>query len=582
MANICIPPELIEKVKKIVSSPSSISRDKQLTDLFGGNSDIAKQLNKRYEETLLLKNQKTAIDKFFDTFSEVGQKEKAELKERIAARLANRSEKIQKDELLAIAQDIWDKKYKLDIPLKDIEAINKLKNEADALKGAMVNTADGSPERMAYGDKIAEISDIIGDLKNPLDSLDIKDTIKGIVKETGQRFSKDAGIVNNVIEGVKVAAELITSPIYKSVMASADASFALRQGFKVLTKDPKVWATNMVEAFKPFQKIASKKEQLIATRAFKARLVSHPLYDEAVKAKLAIGVIEEFFPTALAEKIPVLGNIFRASDQAFTIFSQGSRMGLFEDMVKTAQAKGSKMTPELYKSLATVANSITGRGSLGKLESVGGDLNKLFFSARYISSQVDTFTMPFNKALSPEARAQALRSSLQNLGAIATLMTTASLITDVEWNPQSSKFGKAKLPGSKDTWIDLTGGLGSYMTLAGRIATQKSKSSTTGKITELNSGKFGSRSSQDVLIDWFTNKLAPAPATINTYLKGKDFSGNKPTIGSSALNLITPITGKNMYDTFTNNDTATAFLASMFDVLGAAQTDYTKFDKKGK
>lgn len=582
MANICIPPELIEKVKKIVSSPSSISRDKQLTDLFGGNSDIAKQLNKRYEETLLLKNQKTAIDKFFDTFSEVGQKEKAELKARIAERLANRSEKIQKDELLAIAQDIWDKKYKLDIPLKDIETINKLKNEADALKGAIANTAEGSPERLAYGRKVVEISDIIDGLKNPLNKLGIKDTIKGLVKETGQRFSKDAGIVNNVIEGAKVASELATSGVYKSVQASMDMSYALRQGFKILTKDPKVWAKNMTEAFKPFKNLTSKEAQQAVANEFKARMVSHPLYDEAIKSKLAIGVIEDFFPTSLAEKLPVIGNIFKASDEAFSIFSQGSRMGLFEDMVKTAQANGSKMTPELYKDLATVANSITGRGSLGKLESVGGALNKLFYSARFISSQVDTFTMPFNKALAPEARAEALKSSLRNLSAIAGLMATASLFTDVEWNPQSSKFGKMKLPGSKDTWIDITGGLGSYMTLAGRIATQKSKSSTSGKITELNSGKFGSRSTFDVLTDWFTNKLAPAPSTAVQYLKGKDFSGQKPTIGSSALNLVTPISAANTYDTLTNNDTATALLATMFDVLGASQTDYTKFQKKGK
>ena len=99
---------------------------------------------------------------------------------------------------------------------------------------------------------------------------------------------------------------------------------------------------------------------------------------------------------------------------------------------------------------------------------------------------------------------------------------------------------------------------------------------------QLFASHFYNQSTFDVLIDWFTNKLAPAPSTAVQYLKGQDFSGKKPTIGSSGQNLITPISASNVYDTFTNNDTATAFIASMFDVLGASQTDYTKFQKKGK
>ncbi len=209
----CIPQELIEEVKKIVSEPSSLNRDKKLTELFGGNKDIAKEINILYEKSLLLKNQKTAIDKFISNFTELGQKQKEELRSKIAQRLSNRTDKIQNDELLAIAQDIYNKKYKLDIPLEDIQKMNSIKVEADSLKSKMLETPEGSPERLAYGNKIVELSNIVDNLKNPRNQMGIRDTVKDILSETGQRFNKEKGILGNVGEAGKLVSDIATSAI---------------------------------------------------------------------------------------------------------------------------------------------------------------------------------------------------------------------------------------------------------------------------------------------------------------------------------------------------------------------------------
>ncbi len=356
-----------------------------------------------------------------------------------------------------------------------------------------------------------------------------------------------------------------------------DMSYALRQGLKVLTTNPKVWADGMVNAFKPFQKLGSKAEQQAVADAFKARLVSHPMYEDAINSKLGIGVIEEFFPTTIAEKIPALGNIFKASNEAFTIFSQGSRMKLFEDFITTAKNNGTDITPQLMKDFAKVANSVTGRGSLGSLESQAGLINKIFYSGKYIKSSLDTFLMPFDTKLSPEARKKALEVSLRNLSTVGGLMGIASLFTDVETDPRSSKFGKMRT--GKNTWVDLTGGLGSYITLAAKNISGKSKSATTGRISELNSGDFGSRTRFDTIIDWLSNKTAPALSTGIQVAKGKDFSGKKPTLGSAVTNLVKPISAGNAYQVFSDNDTGTALLTTLFDVLGASGTDYSKFKK---
>lgn len=576
----CIPAELIDDVKRIVATESSLTRNKKLTELFGGNKDIAKEINTLYEKSLLLKNQDTALEKFISNFTEIGQAQKQELKERIASRLKNRTERIQNEELLSIAQDIYNRKYKIDIPLEDIGKMNAIKREADSLKSAMTETLEGSPERMAYGNKIVELNNIVDNLKNPRNTMGIGETVKDILSKTGERFNRDKGITGNIGEAGKLGVDILSSAVYKSVQASMDASYAFRQGLKVLTTNPKAWAEGMVESFKPFQKVLSKEEQQIAADAFKARMVSHPLYEDAIKSKLGIGVIEEFFPTTLAEKVPAIGNIFKASNEAFTIFSQGSRMRLFEDFVNTAKKNGTDVTPELMKDFAKVANSVTGRGNWKGLESQANLMNKIFYSGKYIKSSVDTFFMPFDPGLSKEAKAEALKVSRNNLATIGALIATASMFTEVETDPRSSKFGKMKI--GNNTWVDLTGGLGSYIVLASRTAKRETKSATTGKITELNSGKFNSKTTFDIIIDFLTNKTAPAVSTAIQVAKGQDFSGKKPTLGSVSRNLVTPISAGNIYETFSNNDSATALLATMFDLLGASQTDYNKFMKNKK
>lgn len=51
MDNVCVPPELIEDVKRIAFNQdgtvkgNSITREKELLELFGGNEDLVKTIN---------------------------------------------------------------------------------------------------------------------------------------------------------------------------------------------------------------------------------------------------------------------------------------------------------------------------------------------------------------------------------------------------------------------------------------------------------------------------------------------------------------------------------------------------------
>ncbi len=375
-----------------------------------------------------------------------------------------------------------------------------------------------------------------------------------------------------VLEVGKTAADLLTSPVFKSIKASMDMSYALRQGFKILTKSPGRWKESFEQAWKVWKNVNSKEKMTAVMNDFKARYLAHPHYEMLVNdGKLAFGAVEDFFPSTLSQKIPAVGNIFKGSDEAFTIFSQSARFGLASDMIekqlKIKAAQGIQgLSKQEVKDIATLANSITGRGGLGKLEAASGILNRLFFSARFIRSQADTFLMPFNPAVTPFVRAEAQKHTAATLASIAGLIAVASLFGDVETDPRSSAFGKVKL--SNNTSVDLTAGLGSLIVLATKIGTGESKSARTGKITDLRGDQYGAPTVTDTLKDWAKNKLAPAPGQIANILDGKDFSGEKPTLQNTITGTAVPISIENIIELMQTEEGAVIVAAWVADALG--------------
>lgn len=454
--------------------------------------------------------------------------------------------------------------------------INKLRantpklSSADYMKISPENAPEWTKEYVALNNRLqAQV--------NPKGKMGFKEAIKQTIKEEANKIKGQETTFGKVMQVGKLGGEILTSAVYKSLKASVDLSFALRQGFKVFTQNPKQWADSMKKAFEVIKNVGSKDKMDAVMDTYKSYLLGHPNYEALInEGKLAVGVVEDFFPSSFAEKIGFgLGNLFKSSNEAFTIFSQSARFGIANDMLeRQLQQVGRELTKDELKSIGLVANSITGRGSLGKLESVSGALNKLFFSARYIRSQADTFIMPFNPTLSPMARQEALKSSRNTLATVAGLMATASMMgADVEFDPRSSNFGKMKVADGR--YLDLTAGLGSYIALTSKQISGKAKSATTGKLTQLNSGKYGAQTRGDVLAQWATNKLAPAPATLNeVFLKGETFGGEKPTAISVARNLLAPISADNIYDYLTQEDLSTALLLGMSDVSGLGITSY--------
>jgi hypothetical protein len=404
-------------------------------------------------------------------------------------------------------------------------------------------------------------------------------------------------VVDNTVELLKLGLDIVTTPVYKSVQASADFSQALRQGFKTLVRDYKLWKESIFEAFRPFQKMRSVEEQNQVKRLFRAKVISDPLYEEMTRSKLAIGGLkEDYFPTAIAEKIPALGRIFQGSNDSFTIFAQSNRMGLYKTMRQMAIDNGTELSPDLLKGFAKVANSMSGRGDLGKYEASSGSLNKIFFSIRFMKAQVDTFLMPFDTSLPPLARQEAFKTSAATIGGISALVYGTSLVADVELDPRSSKFGRVRV-GSSNNYLDLTTGLGGYITFLVRTAPalipgiDPAVKTSSGRIVKLNTDTFGSQTAFDVAMNFFTGKLAPGPSTTAQALRGRDYSGNKPELFAPPSlpgvgdgytppvyqTLITPISWDNILVALDEKEEgAIIFITALGELLGLGASKFGK------
>lgn len=552
---ICIDPKYVDKIKNLdLGNMTSQERMAAFEDALGANG---REINLLYEKSLLLKNKKSAFDKFVDNITGIGAEKKAKIKEQIAIRMAEKNHIINDDELLGIVQDTLNRKYDLDIPDEVVQKMFNIKKEIETLKAKAAGTPDGSLEKLEWGMKEGEISDIIADLKNPSDGNIFKIAKQSLI-ESGQKIKAADGVLGKTGQTLNEIVSTALGVPAKGIKAAWDASYLFRQGLKVLTADPKIWGKEAGGSLKSWTRVYSKEHMKDIFNAFRADIVTRDLYQDAIKSKLAIGVIEDFFPTNIAEKIPALGNLFKASDDSFTMFSQGTRMDLFEKYVKDyVQKNGEKPPKEIMDSLANYVNGLTGRGGLGKLEPASSWLNQLFFSARYQVANLKTFTDPlFSKT--PEVRRIAAKNLAVHTATLFSAMTTLAAITDVGFDPRDKHFGKARIPNT-DKWVDVTGGLSSYISLLGKMY---DKSQTT--------PKYGEDSALDILVDFGKGKLAPVPGAIRDFLEGRDYSNQKPTPLSTLRSLFVPITVDNAVSIIEKGDSNYVLgLSTLFDILGA-------------
>jgi hypothetical protein len=176
--------------------------------------------------------------------------------------------------------------------------------------------------------------------------------------------------------------------------------------------------------------------------------------------------------------------------------------------------------------------------------------------------------------VTPFVRKQAAINLVKVTAGTAAILAIARAVNphSVELDPRSSDFGKIRVG---DTRFDVTGGMGSLLVLAARLATMSSKSTTTAQITPLNSGKFGAKTGKDVVYNFFENKLSPAASLVKDILQGKDFEGKPVSVQGELANLALPLPIQNAQELATNPKSANVVLAILADALGISVQTYS-------
>lgn len=402
------------------------------------------------------------------------------------------------------------------------------------------------PSRLEYGRAQVAFKNTINDLK--------LEASKQTLKEKGVR-----GVIKDVAGNTK------------SLQSSMDNSALFRQGWKTLMTNPGKWAKNSLKTWQDIAKTFGGKNTL---DELKADIVSRPNAELYQKAKLAVGIDEEAFPTSLPEKLPVAGKLYKASEAAYTGFLQRQRVDIFDKYMDIAKKTGVDLNDKQLQDIGKLVNSLTGRGHLGKLEPAADTLNSIFFSPRMLKSHIDVLTAhQFQQGVTPFVRKEAAKNLLKIISGTAAVLATANAVKpgSVEWDPRSSNFGKIKIG---NTRFDVSGGMGSVATLASRLAAWSKKSSTTGDVKSLTGGGFGQGDAADLVIDFFENKLSPAAGVARDIMRGEDFNGNKPTIGNIAKGLAMPLVIQNFTQAKQPNS-ADPLAALIADGLGISANSYS-------
>jgi hypothetical protein len=591
MANFCLPKQAVDNFTNALRSGkidpeklkamTSEERRNVFKDIVGPEG--AKQVNSEFEARTLLKNQKYAYTAWAKKVAGIT----PEARKDLSAKIQKLDHVLSPEEEKSFLHDLASTKLGANVTSDEAKKVVELSDKVEQTRGAGISTPEQAMKKgftptktdLDHGYAKYDLQKYVSDLKNSHEKFHLSNlkTPVGVVQETAKLPRRVADLS-------------------KSIGASLDDSFALRQGSKALLTHPKYWQKEFRQSFVNLAKGAKNAEA--AQREFKARIMADPMYDQAVKDKLAITGHEDVFPTSAPGKIPIAGRAFNASEVAYDAYAENLRLALYKNEMRLAQDKGLETAQgDFGKNVAKMVNSLTGRGGLGRLEPVSGPINVAFYSLRFLKSNIDTlllhplgagvggttdrvFQKEGAKAVS-YAQKRAAYNLVKIIAGTAAILGVADKLKpgSVQWDPRSSDFGKIKVG---DTRFEVTGGLDSLATLASRLVPTRgpngthpyTRSTTSNSLTQENTGNYGSQSTLDTLLSFVENKTSPVAGIGVDLAKGQTHNDTKPTVGSELGSLVEPLNVKNYTELKNDKNSANILTSVLADTLGVSTNTY--------
>ncbi len=316
----------------------------------------------------------------------------------------------------------------------------------------------------------------------------------------------------------------------RALKASLDVSAVLRQG---LFLTPHVGDSS--NALKEMGRQAFSEENY---HNWLSDLKHTDMYDLMKESELYIAdssdpkllAAEEEFTSNLADKIPVIGKVVKASERAYTSYLNVLRTGVFTSEAQKLIERGYTFenNPKEFKSLAKVINVLSGRGDIPDF--LGGKSPKIlstaFFSPRFMAARIQTLYLWADPRLSKNARIMAAKDIGSVLGTGIVFLSLAVLAgLKVERDPRSPNFLKLKDEQEKgNTYYDILGGLPRYVNMLAEMITGQKKSAK-GGIIDLTAKGYTNPTRLSEGARFIRGKFSPLVGTTVNLMEGKDVIG---------------------------------------------------------
>lgn len=376
----------------------------------------------------------------------------------------------------------------------------------------------------------------------------------------------------------------------RNIMTSGEFSVLLRQGGFSFFSDPINWAKAIPKAIKAFG------EDSVGARALDLEVFNHVDAPAALEAGLSLAEEgaklskqDEIIMSRLGEKLPGLRN-----------FNQFSRVYLNKlrfDLWKNMREMGD-ITPARDKQIAMFVNESTGRGGLGKFESSAVALNRIFFSPRFWASRVQMMVGHSMWGGDLHTRMIIARQYVKALTGLAAFYAAAKIYGElgdrdeahkvkITFDLRTSDAGKVQIG---KTRLDPLAGVASSIVYGARTAlagynfvareagaeTIPEKVDTIGRKSYISGPKVpfkGDRWS-DITARYVRSKLAPVPSIVSNLFDGTDLAGNEATLLNQSENVIAPLTYRDIYQAFKEQDVDDATAFSLLAMLGMGLQTY--------
>lgn len=477
-------------------------------------------------------------------------------------------------------------KAKTETETKEITQKEKdLKNKIEAEKKAWAEEVKKPPEERALQALKArykkQISDIEGkisagdygpDVKpEPIvldkEAIDLKDKMIKLKLDREARLAKqEYEARTNYEKGKDLVADALDAT--RTVQTNPDLSFFGRQGIKYLLTHP----VKGPQVFWESVRQAGSQKRYDRWLYDMHNSAAWKLLEDSGVAVLDPNTLhasrrEEQWRSKLIHKIPGVKQIVKSSERAFTSGANMARVDWFMEGAEILRSQGKTFenSPEEYKGWASAVNNMTGRGGLGALEPVVGQLAVPFWSPRLIASNVNLFLNPVYYARMPKmARMMLIDNMAQYITTAGAFLGLASVLgADVETDPRSSDFGKIKVG---NTRYDIWGGASQYIRVVSQLMTESRKAN--GGVSELSPRQMITTGS-----NLARTKLSPLIGFGVDAKLGTNVVGEKVK-WSDAYKLVIPMLWNDIQDAKKVSGPKGAAVAGMLSFLGIGAQTY--------